>query len=143
MRSYTNHSVTIHTNVFLSFFFFTIKKKGGKESAYKQSLRENLKKEREHFRQKKKRKKRNFESNSPLSINLSSYHSITSRKAKNSQHELIIVDLDPSIMIGIQLLEGLGKLFDDNTSSDKSVKRDSSTSTYSSACSFDIYPVRG
>ena len=52
-----------------------------------------------------------------------------SRKTKNGLHELIIVDLNPSITIGIQPLKGLGKLLDDNVGTDKSVKRNSKRGT--------------
>jgi hypothetical protein len=68
-----------------------------------------------------------------------------SRKTKNSLHKLIIVDLNPSITIGIQPSKGLGKLFDNNTCANKSVKRNPRRRT-SSRCgggSFDIYPERG
>lgn len=60
-------------------------------------------------------------------------------------HELIIVDLDPSITIGIQPLEGLAKLFDDDTCTDKSVKRDSRWRATSSTngSTFDVYPEEG
>ena len=48
-----------------------------------------------------------------------------SRKTKNGLHECFIVDLNPSITINIQPLKGLGRLFDDNPGTDKSVKRNS------------------
>lgn len=69
-----------------------------------------------------------------------------SRKTKNSLHERLIADLNPSTAVGIQSSKSLGKLFDDNTGTDKSVKRNRRrrcTSTTRYACSFDIYPERG
>jgi hypothetical protein len=68
-----------------------------------------------------------------------------SRKTENSLHELIIVDLNPSITISIQPSKGLAKLLDNDTGTNKSVKRDSRWRTASTTrCrGFDIYPERG
>lgn len=40
-------------------------------------------------------------------------------------HELVVVDLDPTIPVGINLLERLGQLLDDDTSPDESIEGDS------------------
>ena len=46
------------------------------------------------------------------------------RKAEDSVHELVVVDLDPSIAVGIELPKALAKLLNNNASADKSVKGD-------------------
>jgi hypothetical protein len=44
------------------------------------------------------------------------------REAKHSVHKLIVVDLDPSITIGVDLAKGLAELLDNNASADKAIK---------------------
>jgi hypothetical protein len=39
-------------------------------------------------------------------------------------HELVVVDLDPSIAVGIELPKALAELLNNNASTDKSVERD-------------------
>lgn len=67
-----------------------------------------------------------------------------SGQAQDGVHELIIVDLDPSIPIIIQLLEALAELLDDNTSTDESIKGDSRRRA-ATRCGLVgwIYPGRG
>ena len=74
-----------------------------------------------------------------------SHRCFFSRKTENSMHELIIVDLDPSITIRIQPSKGLAKLFDDDTGAHKSIKRDSRWRAASNGnlTSFNVYPARG
>ena len=70
-----------------------------------------------------------------------------SRCAKHSVHELIVVDLNPTITVGIQLLEGLCDSLDHNTSPDEAVERNAGRGTMMTGCTwasgFDIYPERG
>ena len=72
---------------------------------------------------------------------------IGSRRTQDSVHELIVVDLNPTVTVGIQPLEGLGNSLDNNTCPNKSVKCDTRRGSMVTWCgyagSFDIYPEIG
>ena len=60
-------------------------------------------------------------------------------------HELLVVDLHPSVAVRVELLERLRNLLDDDACADKAVERDtrrgSVTCARAGACK--VYPSRG
>lgn len=57
-------------------------------------------------------------------------------------HELIVVDLDPAIAIGIKPTKGLAELFDDDARTHEAIERDSGggDATASGLVGFNVYP---
>ena len=49
---------------------------------------------------------------------------LDSGRAEHGLHELIVVDLDPAVAIGVEPLEGLGEGLDDDTGANEAVERD-------------------
>ena len=64
------------------------------------------------------------------------------RQTQHRLHKLIIINLNPSIPIGIESPERLAELLDDNARADETVKRDTGwrSTTGGSLIGFDIYP---
>lgn len=53
-----------------------------------------------------------------------SARALSSGKTEDGVHELIIIDLDPPITVGVETAERFAKLFDDDAGADKSIERD-------------------
>ena len=66
----------------------------------------------------------------------------TSRKTQHGLQELLIVDLNPAISVGIMASKRFGKLPDDDASTDEAIKGDSRRRHARSDRDrgFDVYP---
>lgn len=86
-----------------------------------------------------------FEQSSPQINTTRARHPTRSGRAEDGVHELVVVDLDPAVTVGIELLEGLGESLDHDARAHEAVERDARrrTADCSSAGSFvNIYPDR-